>query len=72
MSYSHYVRCPECHKISVTENLTPIEMLMEGLTNVTIHCPHCGLREEYLELSADEFEKLAVSDEEAEQLLRSS
>ena len=70
MSYSHYIRCPECHKLSVTENQTPIELLMEGLANLSIHCPHCGFQKEYLEISADEFESLSVSDEVAAQELK--
>lgn len=70
MSYTHYARCPECHKLSVAENDTPLELLMEGLANLTIACPHCGFHQEFLEITADEFEKLAVSDEAAAQELK--
>ena len=70
MSYSHYIRCPECHKLSVTENQTPIELLMEGLANLSIQCPHCGFHKEYLEIPADEFESLSVSDDVAAEELK--
>ncbi|PIF77523.1 hypothetical protein CLU95_4698 [Variovorax sp. 54] len=70
MSYSHYVRCPKSHSLSVTENGTPLELLAEGRANVTINCEHCGFSNEYVGISAEEFEALAVSDEVAEQELR--
>ncbi|MDI3380099.1 hypothetical protein ACFPPF_11375 [Xenophilus aerolatus] len=70
MSYSHFVRCPKCHRLSITENDTPLDLLAEGRANVTIDCEQCGFFNEYLGISAEEFEALAVSDEVAEQELR--
>lgn len=72
MSYSHYVRCPKCRCLSITENHTPLELLAEGRANVTIDCKHCGFFSEYQGISANEFEALAVSDEFAEQELQNS
>lgn len=72
MSYSHYVRCPKCSGLSITENRTPLELLAEGRANVTIDCKHCGFVREYEGISAEEFEALAVSDELADQELQNS
>jgi RNase P subunit RPR2 len=72
MSYSHYVRCPKCRRLSITENNTPLELLAEGRANITIDCKHCGFFGEYQGISSDEFEALAVSDELAEQELQNS
>jgi predicted nucleic-acid-binding Zn-ribbon protein len=52
MSYSHYVRCPKCHGLSITENHIPLELLAEGRANVTIDCKHCGFSSEYRGISA--------------------
>jgi uncharacterized Zn finger protein len=65
VSYSHYVRCPKCHRLSATENRTPLELLAEGRADVTLDCPHCGFFNEYRGISAREFEDLSVSDEVA-------
>ena len=65
MSYSHYVRCPKCRRLSVTENRTPLELLAKGRADITLDCPHCGFFNEYRGISASEFEVMAVSDEDA-------
>lgn len=71
MSYSHYIRClrmpqaqrdrePDAHRTSD----------VEGLANLSIQCPHCGFHKEYLEIPADEFESLSVSDDVAAEELK--
>jgi uncharacterized Zn finger protein len=62
VAYSHYVRCPNCSRIGVSENRTPLELLAMGRANVTIDCVHCGFFKDFQSISAAEFEALSVSE----------
>lgn len=63
MAYSHFVRCPQCSKVSSVENRTPLWMLALKRVTFRLDCPHCNFNKRYLFLSSDAFEKIAVADD---------